>query len=217
MTIHATWGAVLATVFILFSYEIGVLFAQRRDPAGLARTAHASMREQWFAAISQQPGSEILAVQMLRNALMSATMTASTAALGLVGTVTLATPSLHASFGAAEAATLQLTPRLALELVLMTLLFASLVCSAMAIRYYSHVGFICAMPIGSETRERWAPAAASHLRRAGILYGWGWRNLIMIAPILAAILHPAAGPFVALAAAGVLFRTDRLSAQHNAD
>ena len=60
-----------------------------------------------------------LAVQTLRNSLMSATMTASTAMLGLIGTVTLAAPSLHASFG--WSATLpSFTPRLVLELLLLT-------------------------------------------------------------------------------------------------
>ncbi len=88
----------------------------------------------WFVAISKQRGSEILAVQTLRNSLMSVTMTASTAVLGLVGTVTLAAPSLHSSFGVGDA----VTGRLALERVLMTVLFASLVCSAMAVGYYNH-------------------------------------------------------------------------------
>ena len=53
-------------------------------------------------ALSRQPGSEILAIQTLRNSVMSATMTASTAVLGLMGTVSLAAPSLDASFGSAD-------------------------------------------------------------------------------------------------------------------
>ena len=56
---------------------------------------------------------------------MSATMTASTAVLGLL---------------------------------LLTLLFASLVCSAMAVRYYNHAGFISGRPVDSKARQRWAPA-----------------------------------------------------------
>ena len=53
-------------------------------------------------------------------------------------------------------------------LVLMALLFASLLSSAMAVRFYNHAGFICAMPVGSEARRRWAPTAVSYLRRAGL-------------------------------------------------
>ncbi|WP_292452240.1 DUF599 family protein [Methylibium sp.] len=117
----------------------------------MARSAHAALREDWFSAVSQHKGSKILAVQTLRNSLLSATMTASTAVLGLMGTVTLAAPSLHVSCGEA-AAVPSFTPRLVLELLLLTLLFVSLVCSAMAVRYYNHAGFISGMPVASEAR-----------------------------------------------------------------
>jgi hypothetical protein len=167
-----TWLAAGLTIAVLMLYEATLLQVQRRHPERLARSVHAGLREQWFAAISRQPGSEVLAVQTLRNALMAATMTASTAVLGLMGTLTLAAPSLHASFGVTAGAdnTPQFTVRLALELALMVLLFASLVSSAMAVRYYNHAGFITAMPVGSPEREHWAGAGAAYLRRAGMLY-----------------------------------------------
>jgi O-acetylhomoserine/O-acetylserine sulfhydrylase-like pyridoxal-dependent enzyme len=44
--------------------------------------AHADLREEWLAALSEHPGSEVLAVQTLRNSLIAATMTA---ALRLMG------------------------------------------------------------------------------------------------------------------------------------
>ena len=87
------WMAVLTTVAMLLIYEIAQFVLSRRHPAAITRTAHAHLREQWFEAISRQPNSEILAVQALRNSLMSATMMASTAVLGLMGTVTLAAPA----------------------------------------------------------------------------------------------------------------------------
>ncbi len=148
MTGVLAWWATFSTIVVLIAYEALLTVAQRRSPERMARSAHAVLREEWFTAVSQQKGSEILAVQTLRNSLMSATMTASTAMLGLIGTVTLAAPSLHASFG--EPALLpSVTPRLVLELLLLALLFASLVCSAMAVRYYNHVGFISGMPVES--------------------------------------------------------------------
>ena len=209
---NAVWLATLATVVLLFGYEAFVAAAQRRRPDRMARSAHAELREDWFNAVSQQPGSELLAVQTLRNSLMSATMTASTAVLGLIGTVTLAAPSLHLSF--AEAAALpSFTPRLVLELLLLTLLFSSLVCSAMAVRYYNHAGFISGMPVTSEARQRWAPAGTAYVRRAGLLYSWGLRHLILIAPILASLLHPVAGPVAAVLVVMVLSRFDRFGAR----
>ena len=204
------WLATLITITLLLAYELALVVAQRRCPERMARTAHAALREDWFSAVSQHKGSEILAVQTLRNSLMSATMTASTAMLGLVGTVTLAAPSLHASFGAAVLLP-RVTPQLLLELLLLALLFASLVCSAMAVRYYNHVGFISGMPVDSTARQRWASAGISYVRRAGVLYSWGLRHLIGVAPILAGLLHPWAGPLAAVLVVAVLVRFDRVA------
>jgi uncharacterized membrane protein len=209
---NGVWLATLATVVLLFGYEAVVAVTQRRRPDRMARSAHAAMREDWFTAVSQHQGSEILAVQTLRNSLMSATMTASTAVLGLMGTVTLAAPSLHVSFGE-TAAVPSFTPRLVLELLLLTLLFASLICSAMAVRYYNHAGFISGMPVESEARQRWAPAGAAYVRRAGLLYSWGLRHLILVAPILASVLHPFAGPAAAVLVVVVLSGFDRFGAR----
>ena len=206
------WLATLVTITVLVAYEAVLTVAQRRRPERMARSAHAALREEWFTAVSQQKGSEILAVQTLRNSLMSATMTASTAMLGLIGTVTLAAPSLHESFG--QAAMLpSFTPRLVLELLLLALLFASLVCSAMAVRYYNHVGFISGMPVESDARKRWAVAGVAYVRRAGVLYSWGLRHLILVAPILACLLHPLAGPIAAVLVVIVLLRFDRVGAE----
>ena len=205
MNLDLPWLAAAVTVALLALYEAGSTWAERRNPESLARSAHARLREAWFTAVSQQPGSEILAVQTLRNSLMSATMTASTAALGLVASLTLTVPSLH------DGAVAFWSPRLALELVLIALLFASLVASAMAVRYFNHVGFICGMPAASPARTQWAGRGAAYVRRAGRLYSWGLRQLVLVAPILAALLHPLAGPPAALAVIAVLVSFDRMA------
>lgn len=137
-----SWVAAFGTVTVLVLYEVSLAVAQRQRPDRMVRTAHANLREDWFEAVSTQKGSEVLAVQTLRNALMSSSMMASTAALGLMGTVTLAAPSLHAELGNAASGLPSFTARLAMELVLLALLFASLVSSVMAVRYYNHAGFV---------------------------------------------------------------------------
>jgi len=208
MTHNASWPAALITVLILLGYELALALAQRRYPERLARSAHATLREQWFAAMSAHSGSELLAVQTLRNSLMSATMAASTAALGLMGTATLAVPALHASIDAAADSPM-FTARLALELLLLVVLLASLVASVMAARYYHHASFVCAMPVGSATRERWRAVGRAYVRRAGILYSWGLKHLILVVSILASILHPLAGPVAAVLVVAALVGFDR--------
>lgn len=215
MDLLTGWVSVLCTVGILVLYEAALAVGQRHNPARLARSAHASLREAWFVAMSAQPGSELLAVQTLRNSVMSATLIASTAVLGLMGTVTLAAPSLNASLGVPGAPLL--SARLALELVLLALLFSALVSSVMAVRYYNHAGFIAAMPVGSAARVQWAWAGTVYVRRAGILYGLGLRHLVLVAPILAAILHPLAGPVAAVLVVAVLFGFDRFTSDARTD
>lgn len=203
-----TWAATGATATVLLLYEVLLVVLQRRQPDRLSRARHASLREDWFLAVSALKGSEVLAVQTLRNSLMSATMLASTAALALMGTVTLAAPSLHASFDTARGLS-EISPRLMLELLLLALLFASLVSTMMAVRFYNYAGFIGGMPVDSEARKCWAHAGVRYVRRAGVLYGIGLRQLILVVPVVAAILMPLAGPVAAARVAAVLFWFDR--------
>lgn len=195
---NADWvsnAAIAATATLLALYELRLWQVQRRRVDG----AHAGLRRDWLRAVSAQPGSELLAVQTLRNALMSATMTASTAVLGLMGTISLTAPLLR-SDGLAQ---------LGLHLLLLALLLAALLSSAMAVRDYKHAGFIVAMPVASAERQRWEAAADRYLARAGRLYGWGLRQLFLVGPVLAALLHPLAGPVAALLLLGLLLSLDR--------
>jgi hypothetical protein len=125
-----------------------------------------------------------------------------------MGTVTLSASSLNTSLGSGGA--LDVHPRLAVELILLALLFAALVASVMAVRYYNHAGFVAAMPVGSDARRRWTVVGSSHLRRAGMLYSWSVRNLVLVVPAVAFILHPVAGPFAAVVVVAVLFGFDRV-------
>jgi hypothetical protein len=82
-------ACLLVSLFIFVAYESWVLQVGRRRAQRMARYAHARMRSDWAAVLSERPGFEIVAVQTLRNSLMSATIIASTAALGSMGTITL--------------------------------------------------------------------------------------------------------------------------------
>ena len=196
------WFAVLTAVLLLAGYEAWLVAVARARPHAIARTAHALLRAEWVASLSTQPGSEILAVQTLRNSLMSATIAASTAALALMGTLSLTAAA--ASRELAEVGAGHLSVRLALELLLLATLFASYVCSAMAMRFFNHAGYVMSMPIGSPQRTRHAPMAARYVRRAGLLYSWGLRLFLYVAPVVAGLLSPWAMPVAALVLLGVL-------------
>lgn len=202
---NSTWLLLAASALLIAAYETWALWLGARHPERVARSLHARMRASWVVALSRQPGFEIVAVQTLRNSLMSSTITASTAALALMGSVSIAAPRLIGGpFAWAE-----LTPRLVLEVALMLMLFASFVCSAMAMRYFNHAGFVLSMPTGSPEREPLVPVAAQYVEWAGLLYSWGLRCFIGIAPLVAGIVSPLAVLPMTVVLVAVLWLFDR--------
>ena len=202
------WIAFAISSFIFVVYEAWVLWVGRRHPERMARYAHARMRVNWAEALGARPGFEIVAVQTLRNSLMSATIAASTAALALMGTITLAGGSLvdsvsHLRSGGAP----PLRP--VLEGLLMLALFASYVCSSMSMRYFNHTGFVMSMPVESEQRKPLNPLALDYVERAGLLYSWGLRFFLMIAPLVAGIVNPLVMPAMTVVLVFVLWWFDR--------
>ncbi|MEW6704340.1 MAG: DUF599 domain-containing protein [Pseudomonadota bacterium] len=185
------WLLIAASAVLLAAYEAWAVWVGARQPERVARSRHARMRVDWVRALARQPGFEIVAVQTLRNSLMSATIAASTAALALMGSMSLAAPRLAQGLDAAHPLA-GLTPRTALEICLMLVLFASYVCSAMAMRFFNHAGFVMSMPAGAAEREPLMPMAEDYVERAGLLYSWGLRCFLAVAPLVAGIVSPLA-------------------------
>ena len=204
MTASHDWLAFGVGSALFLCYELWVLWVGWRHPDRIARSAHAFMRASWVDALSRQPGFEIVAVQALRNSLMSATISASTSALALMGTVSLAGSTI-------ESATFSGTPplRIVLEMLLMATLFASFVCSAMSMRYFSHAGFVMSMPMAAPERASLNPMAKEYVKRAGLLYSWALRFFLIIAPLVVGIVRPLAMPAMTVALVVALWFFDR--------
>lgn len=198
------WIAFGVSTLIFAAYELWVIWVGVRHPDRIARSAHAFMRASWVDALSRQSGFEIVAVQALRNSLMSATIAASTAALALMGTVSLASTNL-------DATTFDGTPplRIVLEILLMATLFASYVCSAMSMRYFSHAGFVMSMPVAAQERASLNPMAKEYVKRAGLLYSWALRFFLIISPLVVGIVRPLGMPFMTVALVVALWFFDR--------
>lgn len=198
------WAAAL----VLLACELAVL----RWPSGHAasvRATHARLRVEWFEALSQQPGSELLAVQTLRNALMSATVTASTAVLALMGWITLMLPAWRQTpqHTAASAWLIWLAP---------TLLLGALLSSALAMRSIQHASYIASLPVGGAPRRAWADEGARHARAGGLHYGAGLRQLILAASAAVVLLHASAALAAALGVALWLWFTDGRAVKRSA-
>ena len=61
----------------------------RRDPTYSVHGVHALARRLWVQNIMRNPAKDVMAVQTLRNFVMGASLMASTAALLIIGTLTL--------------------------------------------------------------------------------------------------------------------------------
>lgn len=197
-------GAVGLSIAIVLGYELLQRRAARKNPSATARSAHRLLRGEWVHALSKQPGTEILAVQALRNSLMSATITASTAVLVLVSFISLSASREGAHPGPAVSGL-----RRVLELGLGAALFAAYVCAAMAMRYYHHAGFVLSLPVGAPERSGREGFAATYLERAGLLYGWSLRCFLFAAPIASGLAQPLMMPIGAAALVAVLSFFDR--------
>lgn len=202
------WLPFITATVILATYEAFVLWIGHSRPERMARYAHARMRVAWVQALTETPGMEIVAVQALRNSLMSATILASTAALALMGCISLAGPSVAASLTHLHPDD-PLGPHVALEGLLMCVLFGSYVCAAWAMRYFNHATFAMSMPVGSEARLLWQPLASSYVERAGLFYSWALRSFLAIAPLIGGILNPIVLPPMTLGLVVVLWFFDQ--------
>jgi uncharacterized membrane protein len=202
------WLALGASALLVAGYEWRLRRVGGREPARVGRFAHARIRAEWVRTLSEQPGTEILAVQTLRNALMSATISASTSALALMGSASLlGGAALHGDVPAGMP-----TLRGAIVLSMLACLFASFVTAAMSVRLYNHAGFMTSLPAGSAVRREFTPLAADYLQRAGHLHSWSLRTFFLVAPLVVGLVSPPWMPVAALGLVAGLAAFDRVPA-----
>ena len=193
MSEPVTWMAALATVGILLLYEMVLLSVQRRSPGSLARSAHATLREEWFAAISMQRGSEILAVQTLRNSTMTASFMASTAILLIIGVLTLSAQSdkLSSTWSLLNASGPISAEMWLLKLLVMLfdLLFAFFA-FGLSMRLYHHIGYLLNVPPSMGIECTQPQRVAAELNRAAIYFRLGMRSYFLTVPLLFWLFGP---------------------------
>jgi uncharacterized membrane protein len=203
------WIALISSILLLVGYEAWLHRHSHAHPPRISRSAHMLLRQQWVQALSSQPGSEILAVQALRNSLMSSTITASTAAIMLMGCMTLAASSGNALMQPLLRGVLDGGIRLPVMLLMVVTLFATYVCSAMSMRYFNHAGYVMSLPVGSDMRRHYEPMCLEYVRRGGVLYGWGLRCFLFMAPLIAGLMMPMLMPVTALMLMAILRAFDQ--------
>jgi len=174
-------GMVLAVSTLLVLYywlfDHGFLGSQA------LRSFNQQSRQHWVAAILTHSGNEILAVQVLRNSIMSATVMASTCVLLVIATMTLVSdPDKFAAHWLGDAVTHGVW-RIKVGSLLLVI-FLAFWHFAQSIRIYGHVGYLLGMPKQGKSadsanlRPNYLPApeqATALLNTAGHMFSFGNR------------------------------------------
>lgn len=176
-------AAAAASGLLLVGYA--VLAASRGTPAWHA--ANCAARLLWVQGVMRDRSKDVMAVQSLRNYVMTATFKASSAVLLIIGVLTLSAQaeSLARTWrGIGAGAPLQGEWLLVKLLCLLAVLMAAFFAFAMVLRHLNHVLFMIGLP-AADARGHFAPAAiAARLNRAGFFYALGMRAYFLTIPLV---------------------------------
>ena len=179
-------AALLISLALTVGHYIHLGVRTRMNPHFTARAVNTTARRRWVEAIMSTPGNEILAVQTLRNSVMTASFMASTAILLMVGVLSFAGAQDH-SGGIWHALNLSGATderMVAFKLVLLLAdFFVAFFCFAMAVRFFNHVGYMISTP--GPALDPLAPQrVAAYLNRAGNFYAFGSRAFFYCVPLV---------------------------------
>lgn len=209
----SAWFNIFLSGGIVLGYELYFRISSRREPLRFARATHARMRAAWVHSLMQRPGNELLAVQTIRNSVMCATITASTAVLALMGAISLLGSGVTQLLRKADKVAPLLTPHTLLMALLIVILVATFAFSAMAVRFFNHSGYMMTALLEGEARDRLQDMASNYMMRAGNYYSLGMRMLFWITPVAVGLVNPRLMPGAAAALVFVLIWFDRTPEQ----
>ncbi|MEO5377906.1 MAG: DUF599 domain-containing protein [Magnetococcus sp. DMHC-6] len=142
----------IISIFVIVSYHTYLTVMKKHPREKSVYSVEMQAREQWVENMMQQSSQGILAVQTLRNAIMSAIFLASSSILPIVGILNLSMKedSLGVSLAPSQLVDLfysvgHLTPRDVIGIKLLALLidfFWAFFCFCLAIGLYKQVGFL---------------------------------------------------------------------------
>lgn len=210
MDIDLVAFAVSAAIVSAYYY-----FLRRKVRANPTYTIHgvnALARRLWVENIMRNPAKDIMAVQSLRNFIMAPSLMASTAALLIIGTLTLSgqaeniSHSWHVlSIGGSHSTQLWILKVMLLLVDFIVAFFAF----AMSVRLANHVLFMVNVPEHDAHHNLSPKAVARRLHRAGNMFAIGMRAFFFAIPLVFWLFGPY---FLLIASVGLvmtLYRLDR--------
>lgn len=193
-------AALSVSVGLLCAYWFVLRRRTRRDPGAAVHTFNRLVRARWADAMLNRQGTEITAVQTLRNSVMAASFMASTAILLIVGTLTVSSDlekvgrSWTVLVGGVHHASL-VGVKVAL---LLGDFFLAFFCFSMSVRLFSHIGYMVGVKPANADDLVKTEIVATHLNQAGHYFSLGLRVFFSCIPLIFWFFGP-----IALAAATI--------------
>lgn len=204
--------ALLLSALSVVAYYIFLSMKVRENPTYTIHGVHALARRLWVFNIMRNQEKGLMGVQTLRNWIMGSSLMASTAAILIIGTLTLSgqaeniTRSWHVlSMTSSHAAELWIVKVMALLITFIVAFFAF----AMSVRLANHVVFMLNVPEYEAHHNLSPESVARRLHRSGTMFSIGMRAFLFAIPLVFWLF----GPYFLLAASFglviTLYRLDR--------
>jgi uncharacterized membrane protein len=174
---------------LILSYYLYLKRRTRRLPNSSVHAVNAMTRERWVMMIMNSGKLEILAIQTLRNSVMTASFMATTATLLMIGVLNLGekigqwSQNLHPLLSVCQASNELWQVKLGVLLLSFAIAFYYF---AMAIRFFNHVGYMINLPTDDDLCQQ----TCAYLNKAGSYYTFGIRTFFFSLPIIFWFLGP---------------------------
>lgn len=202
--------ALAASAIAIGIYYLHLWFKVRKDPTYTIHRVNELARTLWVINIMNNPAKDVMAVQTMRNFVMGASLMASTAALLIIGTLTL---SGQAENIAHNWHVLNVVGTHAAEIWIIKVLFllidfiVAFFAFAMSVRLANHVVFMINVP-EPETHHNLSPqSVARRLNRAGSYFAIGMRAFFFAVPLVFWLFGP---QFLVVSTIGLVYALHRL-------
>jgi uncharacterized membrane protein len=179
-------AALAASAAMVALYYLFLLRHARRDPHYTIHGVNDTARTRWVEYVMANPTRDVMAVQTLRNFTMSATFMASSAALLILGTLTLTgqgetlARTWHAvSVGGSSSPEIWIVK----IMVLLCAFIAAFFAFTWTVRLLNHVVFMINVPDAAAYPGMGPRHVAHRLVRAGHFYSLGIRAFLAAVPL----------------------------------
>lgn len=179
-------GAFAASVALVTGYYLLLWRRARRDPHHTIHGVNETARTRWVEHVMANPSRDVMAVQTLRNFTMAATFMASSAALLILGTLTLTGQgeTLGRTWHAVNVGGSSSPEAWIVKImVLLSAFIVAFFAFAWTVRLLNHVVFMINVPDAASLPGLGPRHVAHRLVRAGHFYSVGIRAFLLAVPL----------------------------------